>query len=304
MKILVTGGTGFVGSNIASELIAKGHEVVITGNEAEQRVNGVAKLIQPGFLGIDWDAVGTPDVIFHEAALNDTISLDVREMMRGNFEASKVLFEYSAKMGVKRIVYASSTAIYGDVPAPYHEEGSVHPLNPYGESKLAFDIWAMEFARMHPEMLIVGLRYCNVYGPGESHKGVRASMIWQLARQMKTKNPKLFKSGEQKRDYIYVKDVVRANLLASGIAEGAIANESCIVNCGSSEATSFNDVIIMLNEIMGLHRTPEYIENPYADRYQNFTLCDMTMAKEKIGFVPTYDIKEGIRDYARNGLLD
>jgi ADP-L-glycero-D-manno-heptose 6-epimerase len=300
MKILVTGGTGFVGSNIASELIARGHEVTITGNEAEQKVKGIAKLIQPGFLGIDWDAIGTPDVIFHEAALNDTTSLDSSEMMRGNLEAGKALFEYAAAHGVKRIVYASSTAIYGDVEPPYREDGPVHPLNPYGESKLEFDKWVTEFATAHPEMIIVGLRYCNVYGPREDHKGSRASMIWQLMNQMKTGNPKLFKGGEQKRDYIYVKDVVRANLLAGGIEEGAIVKESCIVNCGSGEATSFNDIVAILNKVLGTNRTPEYIENPYADRYQNFTLCDMTLAKEKIGFVPMYDVRKGIEDYFKN----
>jgi ADP-L-glycero-D-manno-heptose 6-epimerase len=297
MKILVTGGTGFVGSNLTMALIAEGHEVLITGNEAEQKVKGISKLIQPGFLGIDWEAIGNVDAVFHEAALNDTTSLDTREMMRGNLEAGKALFEYAVSHGAKHIVYASSTAVYGDVEPPYKEDGPVHPLNPYGESKLEFDKWVMEFAKKHPETIIVGLRYCNVYGPGEMHKGSRSSMIRQLAMQMVHGNPKLFKDGEQERDYIFIDDVVEANLLALK------ASESCIVNCGSGSATTFNNIVGILNEVMNTERTIEYIDNPYVDRYQNFTLCDMSLAKEKIGFVPDYDIKKGIEAYAKTGLM-
>ncbi len=156
----------------------------------------------------------------------------------------------------------------------------------------------MSFAATHPEITVVGLRYCNVYGPRDSHKGARASMIYQLAKQIAKGNPRIFKNGEQKRDYIYVKDVVQANLLALN------AKESCVVNCGAGEATSFNDVITILNQTMGFNRTPEYIDNPYADRYQNFTQCDMMRAKEKIGFVPQYHVREDIADYHQSGFLN
>ena len=163
-------------------------------------------------------------------------SLDEREMMRANMDASMALFEYVATHGCKNIVYASSTAVYGATPAPYVEDNGLEPLNPYGVSKLMLDQKATAFAAAHPEIKVVGLRYCNVYGPRESHKGARASMIYQLAQQMKKGNPRIFKAGEQKRDYIYVKDVVRANMLALE------AKESCIVNCGSGTATTFNDL--------------------------------------------------------------
>ncbi len=299
MKILITGGTGFIGSNITLKLMELGHEVLITGNDAEQKLpNFKGKYLQPDLTGIDWDAIGNLDAVFHEAAINDTTSLDEREMMRANVDASLALFEYAAAHGCKKIVYASSTAVYGGTPAPYVEDKGLEPLNPYGRSKKILDEKAMAFAAAHPEITVVGLRYCNVYGPRESHKGARASMIHQLAKQMTKGNPRIFKHGEQKRDYIYVRDVVSANLLALD------AKESCIVNCGAGEATPFNDVIAILNQTMGLNRTPEYIDNPYADRYQNFTQCDMTRAKEKIGFVPKYSVREGIADYYRSGFLN
>jgi ADP-L-glycero-D-manno-heptose 6-epimerase len=298
MKILVTGGTGFIGSNIAFELMARGHEVLITGNDAEQKLPVIkGKYLQPGLLGLDWDAVGDIDAVFHEAAINDTTLLDEREMMRANTDASMALFEYAAAHGCRNIVYASSTAVYGATPAPYIEDKGLAPLNPYGASKLALDQKAMAFAASRPEIKIVGLRYCNVYGPHESHKGARASMIRQLAKQMINGNPRMFKAGEQKRDYIYVKDVVKANMLALE------ARESCVVNCGSGTATAFNDIVAILNNVMGLARVAEYIDNPYEDRYQNFTQCDMNRAKEKIGFVPEYTLERGIKDYYESGFL-
>jgi ADP-L-glycero-D-manno-heptose 6-epimerase len=298
LHILVTGGTGFIGSNIALELIARGHEVLITGNDAEQKLLGFkGKYLQPGLLGLDWDAIGNIDAIFHEAAINDTTLLDEREMMYANVDASMVLFDYAAKHGCKNIVYASSTAVYGATPAPYVEDKGLEPLNPYGVSKLVLDQKAMAFAAAHPEIKVVGLRYCNVYGPHESHKGSRASMIYQLAQQMLKGSPRIFKDGEQKRDYVYVRDVVKANMLALG------AKESCVVNCGAGEATTFNAVIAILNDVMSLQRVPEYIDNPYADRYQNFTQCDMTLAKEKLGFVPEYGPEKGIKDYYESGFL-
>ncbi len=298
MRILVTGGTGFVGSNISLKLMELGHEVLITGSDAEQKLPGFkGKYLQPDLIGIDWDAVGNVDAVIHEAAINDTTSLDEREMMRANVDASLALFEYAAAHGCKRIVYASSTAVYGATPAPYVEDKGLEPLNPYGLSKKVLDEKAMAFAAVHPEITVVGLRYCNVYGPRESHKGARASMIYQLAKQMAKGNPRIFKYGEQKRDYIYMKDVVEANLLALE------AKESSVVNCGAGEATSFNEIIAILNKTMGLDRAPEYIENPYAARYQNFTQCDMSKAKEKIGFVPKYDVQKGIADYYESGFL-
>ena len=296
---MITGGTGFIGSNIVKELNSKGHELVITGSDAEQDVNkGVTKYLQPGFLGIDWEALGKLDLIFHEAAINNTLLTDRTEMLRGNLLASQELFERAVKNGCKRIVYASSTAVYGNVEAPFRENGKTEPLNVYGESKKLLDDFAMEFAAKNPGITVVGLRYCNVYGPGEQHKGKRASMIYQLARQMLKGRPRLFKNGEQKRDWIYVADVVQANILA------ASAKKSCVVNCGSGNAYSFNEIIAILNKTLGTSLEPEYIDNPFAASYQNFTYCDMSYAKEMLNFVPRYGLEEGIKQYAASGLFN
>ena len=298
MKCLVTGGTGFIGSNLALHLIQAGWEVAITGHDAEQQLPGFSgKYLQPSLIGIDWNEIGALDVLFHQAAINDTRLMDRKEMLRANLESSEKLFSYAVEKGCKRIVYASSTAIYGRLPAPYKEEGPFDLNTPYAESKKMLDDFAMTFADQHPGVTIVGLRYCNVYGPRENHKGKRATMIYHLAQQMRNGNPKLFKYGEQKRDYIYIQDVVRANMLA------AKARESCVVNCGYGEAVMFNKLIDMLNEILGTNRIAEYFDNPYKDTYQDYTECDMTLAKEKLSFIPKIDIRSGIKDYFESGFL-
>lgn len=298
MRVLVTGGTGFIGSNLALRLLADGHDMFMTGTDGEQTLPQFQGRVLPrDFSRLDWGTLGPIDVVFHQAAINDTTLMDRAEMFRVNVEGSKALFEAAARHGCRRIVYASSTAAYGDAPAPYHEEGPLHPLNPYGESKMALDQFAMVFAREHPEAVVIGLRYCNVYGPREAHKGKRASMIFQLAQQMAKGSPRLFQYGEQKRDYIFVDDAVRLNLRALA------SEESCVVNCGSGTATTFNELVTILNGVLNTERVPEYIENPYAAQYQSHTECDMSLAREKLGFVPAVDIRSGIQHYFERGDL-
>lgn len=297
MRALVTGGTGFIGSNLTEELVKLGYEVVITGFDNELKIDNFnGKFITGDLSEINFDKIGYVDVVFHQAANNDTTLLDRNKMFMDNLDSSKRLFDWAIKNDCKNIVYASSTAIYGNVEAPFKEDGIKNPLNPYAESKLLLDNYVQQLIKKQ-EINIVGLRYCNVYGKGEGYKGKRSTMIYQLAQQMIKGNPRLFKFGEQKRDYIYVKDVVKANLLASK------SRESCIINCGSGRDYSFNYIVDVLNRILNLDRKPEYIDNPYIGRYQDHTLCDMSLAKEKINFISEYDLDKGIEDYYNSGKL-
>jgi ADP-L-glycero-D-manno-heptose 6-epimerase len=293
----VTGGTGFIGSNLALRLLQDGHEVFITGRTGEQAMPEFAgKIINPEC--IDWKSLGVLDAVFHQAAITDTTVLDREQMLKANVEFSRLVLENAVQNGCRQIVYASSTAVYGNSPVPYRENMTpLNPLQPYAESKKLLEEFANEFGKEHPDVTMVGLRYCNVYGPREAHKGKMANLIYQLAQQMQKENPRLFKWGEQKRDNIYVKDVVSANILASK------AKQSCIVNCGSGKATTFNEIVDILNETLGLKRAIEYIDNPHTGRYQAHTECDISLAKQKIGFKPAFTIRTGIKDYYKSGFL-
>lgn len=163
-------------------------------------------------------------------------------------------------------------------------------MNPYAKSKLEFDDFVMDFADKN-NINVVGLRYCNVYGPNEELKGKRASMIYQLWQKMlKHQSPVVFKSGEQKRDWCYVKDVVDANLLAMSYTGRDI------FNIGSGQATTFNNIINLLNNKLSTNLNPIYIDNPYESNYQVHTECNVNKAANKLKWHPKYTVAQGILD--------
>jgi ADP-L-glycero-D-manno-heptose 6-epimerase len=170
------------------------------------------------------------------------------------------------------------------------------PLNSYAFSKLAMERLAARYAASlsHP---IVGLRYSNVYGPGEAHKGRLASMIHQLAALMRAgKRPRIFTAGQQKRDFVYIYDAVQANLKAM------TAKESGVYNAGAGRSWSFNEVVAELNRVLETRLEPEYFDNPYGFT-QDWTETDQTLAKQKLGYEPKYDLAAGIEAYNASGKL-
>jgi ADP-L-glycero-D-manno-heptose 6-epimerase len=305
MRILVSGGSGFIGSHITERLIKDGHEVTITSTGSEPKISGVHKVLYPSLEGIDWRHVHGMDVVVHQFANNDTLCEDENELWRANFYGPIKLFSTAFDGGCKNFVYASSTAVYGNSPAPYVEGATeVKPLNKYGASKAKFDEFAMKFAEEN-KLRITGLRYCNVYGPGEDHKGKRMSMVGQLLRRMmKLKRPTLFTPGDQKRDWIYVKDVVEMNVKAMERAEETPWGR--IYNCGNGTATSFNEVVATINNYLHTQMgiivplEPEYVTCPFAEAYQNHTECDITKARNELGFIPRYDLKTGVEEYFKS----
>lgn len=300
MKILVTGGSGFVGKNLTEALVQAGHSVTIVSTGAEPQIKGVDDVLYMGLDGIDWNCVANQDVVFHQMANNDTRCQSIREMFAANVTGPIKLFNIAYNGGCRNFVYASSTAVYGNSPAPYIEDiTELKPLTVYGESKRAFDQFAMHFAE-EKKVNITGLRYCNIYGPGEGHKGKRMSMIGQVARNMMNLiRPKLFKDGEQKRDWCYVADIVQANLLAMNRSKGSYGE---IYNIGSGAASTFNKIIELLNQKFKLfdHHydlSTEYIDCPFQSEYQDFTLCCIEKAKRDLGYLPAYDLEQGIHAY-------
>lgn len=299
MRMLVTGGAGFIGSNVALEVSKryKGAELfvlddfssgyfknligfegeVITGSITEPET--IEKLRKYNF-----------DVIFHQAANADTTETDQKKVMSVNCEAFKSILNVARESRAK-VVYASSAAVYGNGPAPMKVGQELTPENIYGFSKYAMDMVTYRFMKENPTVGVVGLRYFNVYGPRETHKGKMASMVLQLTVQiMKGKKPRLFKWGEQKRDFVYVMDCVEANI------KGFETEKSGIVNVGTGRARSFNEVVEVIKRSLGVEVETEYFDNPY-DFYQNYTEADLTETKNILGWYPQTQIEDGIPAY-------
>src|SRR5688500_1681233 len=239
--------------------------------------------------------LGPFDAIFHQASITDTTVADQAQMMRNNVEQFRRLLDEAARTKA-RVIWASSCSIYGRGPVPMREDQPPDPLNVYAFSKLAMERLAARYAPRlaHP---IVGLRYSNVYGPGEDHKGKFASMIHQLAKQMRSgKRPRIFTAGEQKRDFVYVDDVVQANLKAMTATTGGVFN----VGCG--RAFTFNQVVAERNRAMGTELQPDYFENPYSFT-QDWTEADLMESRRALGYEPRYDLAKGVQAYAESGKL-
>lgn len=287
MRMFVSGGSGFLGSAICDHLYQNGHEIFATGCKTEQPTKA-HHFLNLHLNGINWAKLKEIDVVFHLGANNDTLDFNKEEMFRANYDASVELFQKMYLQGCKQFVFASSCSVYGNSPAPFTENSTLKPLNPYAESKKQFEIFARSFAANY-NVNIVCLRYSNVYGPNEGHKGKRASMIFQIMEKIiQGKRPKIFKFGEQKRDWIHVEDVVRANIIASKY------KGFDIFNCGYGESYSFNDITKIVNKELKTNIEPEYIDNPNPDVYQNYTECNMFKSAEKLAFRPDIGIEEGV----------
>jgi ADP-L-glycero-D-manno-heptose 6-epimerase len=307
MRTLVTGGAGFIGSNLASRLARDGHDVVAADSFLSA---GWENLI--GFTGDvltlkDHDDVqslrdaGAFDVIFHQASITGVIAADgsatsdPHRMMRNNVETFRALLEHAAATNA-RVIWASSCSVYGRGPVPMKETQPTDPLNSYAFSKVAMERLAARYAPKlaHP---IIGLRYSNAYGPGEAHKGRLASMIYQLAVQMRAgRRPRIFKAGQQKRDFVYIDDIIEANLKAMS------AKTSGNFNAGAGRSWSFNEVVAELNRVLKTDLQPDYFENPYGFT-QDWTETDQSLGREKLGYEPQFDLRRGIEAYHASGKL-
>lgn len=301
-NILITGGAGFIGANLTLELEKRYPKANITVLD-DFRVGKFKNLLSfkgdclaynvadPAWL--IWAKNQPWDHIFHLASITDTTVLDEKKMMHENVEGFRNILEL-ATLKKASVVWASSAATYGSVDKPVKESEAGQPNNIYGFSK-----WVMEgLARKYFDKIpkVVGLRYFNVFGPGEYYKGHASSMIYQLTLQiMNGKRPRIFKYGEQKRDHIYVKDVVEATIRAHN------SKENTVLNLGTGAATSFNELIAAINEALGSRVEPEYFDNPYSF-YQNFTQADMSHHQAMTGFKCKYSTHDAILEYVSNYL--
>jgi len=310
-KILITGGAGFVGSNIAfylqnnfplSKIVVfdkfQSNDKFLSGNHTalghfKNLMDFKGEVISGDINNADDLALlenCSWDYIFHQAAISDTTVMDQSLVIKTNTNT----FQFFINLAIAtdaHIVYASSAGTYGNSIAPNKVGSGEVPENVYGFSKLMMDNIALNAIRNTPQIKITGLRYFNVYGNSEFYKAKTASMILQLGLQMLAdKKVKLFKYGEQMRDFVFVDDVVQANIKAIGSKSG-------VYNVGYGVSRSFNDIINILQEIFYLKAEIEYIDNPYTF-YQNNTCADITDTTKFLNYVPEFSLEKGIAAYS------
>ena len=321
---IVTGGAGFIGSNLVAKLMSNepdAHIYIVddfrTGSyanivEACERAevgpfkgsvlsDSVGELSwQPALLGLQ------PKAVFHLAAITDTLEFDEKKMLDANTEPFAEILESCVECDVP-LVYASSAATYGspavaDDRIPFPIDAAGVPNNVYGFSKWLMDVEVMRFFAMReaagePLPHVVGLRYFNVFGPGETRKGKMASMVLHLTNQiLETGTARLFKMGEHQRDQIFVEDVVGCTIAGSakGIKPG-------IYNLGSGQTTSFNDIVDAINDAIGTKVVPEYFDMPeeMVSTYQHYTCADMSETKSGLNWSPAWSPIDAMIRYAR-----
>lgn len=314
--IIVTGGAGLIGSNIVKDLNDKGRKDILvidnlTNADKCRNLNGLSILdfvdkndfsdaLRQGVYNYE-----DIDVIFHQGACSDTMEYNGRYMMKNNYEYSKMLLHFCLERKIP-FIYASSASVYGNGQKGFAEKPECEQaLNIYAFSKLFFDRYVQRFLKQ-PHSQIVGLRYFNVFGPQEQHKGKMASMVYQMYNQIKKDGKiKLFKGingigdGEQKRDFIYVKDCVKMNMFFFEKAP-----KTCgVFNCGTGTAHSFNQLAKAVIDYMKKGEI-EYVDFPQVlvGKYQNYTQADSKKFLEAGYDGGFYSLNDAIVDYCK--LLD
>lgn len=305
--IIITGGAGFIGSNQVKQLNAMGRTDIIVVDDLSDgtKFQNIADCTIMDYLDkselhtqlVGLDAKGI-DVIFHQGACSATTEWDGKYMMQNNFTYTKGLFKFCVNKEIP-FIYASSAATYGGNEIFKESPENEAPLNVYGYSKLLFD----QYVRQNQHKIksqVVGLRYFNVYGPREQHKGSMASVAFHLNNQMKeTGKIKLFEgcdgyeNGEQQRDFVYVGDVVNVNhwLMENPNVTGTF-------NLGTGQAQTFNDVA---NAVLKWHGKGELEYIPFPEhlvgRYQSFTQADIS-ALRNAGYDADFrTVEEGTKEY-------
>ncbi|MGO9450139.1 MAG: ADP-glyceromanno-heptose 6-epimerase [Candidatus Binataceae bacterium] len=311
--IIVTGGAGFIGSNIVAALNAEGRDDILIVDRRGDNFSNLADLrfrdfVEPDEFRKAIRAGGYPEkieAIFHQGACADTTLSDEGYMMDNNFSFSKEVLHFALERAVP-LVYASSASVYGSGEASRIAPENERPLNVYASSKLAFDNYLRGLIGS-VRSSVVGLRYFNVYGPRERFKGKMASMVYQLYRQLsQSGRARLFEgtdgygNGEQRRDFVFVGDVVRLNLFFARKSQPTKG----IFNVGTGASRSFNDVAKNLIAALGKGEI-DYI--PFPDslkgKYQSFTQADLSGLRPQShdqAFTPLESgIPESIKSWAR-----
>jgi nucleoside-diphosphate-sugar epimerase len=300
-KYLVTGAAGFIGRSIAAALLAHGESVrgvdnLITGKRANLAGLEAMEFIEGDLRDTEVcrKACAGVEIVFHEAALA-SVPRSVADPVSTNeccVTATLNLLVASREAGVRRVVYAGSSSAYGDTPVlPKHEEMVPNPISPYAVAKLAGEHYMRAFARVYGLETVV-LRYFNVFGPYQDPTSHYSGVLAIFCRKMLAgEQPTIYGDGEQSRDFTYIDNVVRGNLLAA--AAPAEKASGRMMNLATGSRITLNQTFAILRELTGYSGEPAYVADRAGDIRDS--LADIRQAKELLGYEPVVDFREGLR---------
>jgi len=298
-KYLVTGGAGFIGSHIAEALLQRGETVCIfdnlaTGRQANLQVlRGQVQFIQGDLRDFDTvkGAMKSVEVVFHQGALASVPRsiADPVASLETNVNGTQNVLLAARDMGVRRVVYASSSSVYGDTPVlPKHEDMPTNPMSPYAVQKLTGELLCSVFTRVYG-LETVALRYFNVFGPRQDPTSEYAAVIPRfLTALLEGRRPIVYGDGEQTRDFTYIANVVHANLLAA-TSHAAVG---FAMNIGCGERISLNSVLLLAGELLGARIEADYRDPRPGDVRDS--LADIHLAQRLLGYQPSINFREGL----------
>lgn len=299
MKILITGGAGFIGSNAANIFASEGHEVVALDNFSLGSKNHIDPLVHVVTGDVtnphDMSLLKTPDVIIHLAASSSApmFADDLAGSFSNNIMGHIRVLEFARERGVKKIIFASTSSVYGNNPLPLTEEQTVSPPNFYSVTKHTQENISRIFSRRYG-IEIIAFRFMSVYGTHEEHKGKFANVLTQFIWGMEQgKNPLVYGDGTQTRDFTHVRDIVEAFRLA---LETPKQFGFAVFNVGTAQKISVNAVIATINNVMGTDYKPSYVPNPIKEEYIAHQQADLAKINKELGYQSKVSLEEGVRD--------
>jgi len=307
-KVLVTGGAGFIGSNFCN-LNKDKYEVTALDNlflGDEKNLDSDIKFINGDACKTeDLDKVGPVDYVVHLAGTSSAPMFMGDGLVKGyvnSVESFMTVLEWARKNGTKKVIYASTSSLYGNNPLPLTEDQHVTPLNHYAVTKEVYEHAGACYNQVYPDMDIIGFRFMSVYGPNEEAKGEFANLIsqfcWDMARGLE---PVIYGDGSQTRDFTNVRDVVQGITLAIETDKKLGAD---VFNIGTGRGTSLNEIAEALEKAFGSGVKAKHIENPVKEGYVKGQWADISKIKEALGYEPKVNLEDGIKEQVENVKLD
>ena len=306
--ILITGGAGFIGSNFCNINKTK-YQVIALDNlflGDKRNLDPDVRFIQGDACNADdLNKAGKVDYVVHLAGTSSAPMFMDDGFVKGyvnSIQSFATVLDWARKNGVKKVLYASTSSLYGNNPLPLVETQNVTPINHYAVTKRTYEYCAKCYNKVYPDMDIIGFRFMSVYGPNEEAKGIYANLIsqfcWDIARGL---SPIIYGDGAQTRDFTNVRDVVQGLTLAIELDKKLGAD---VFNIGTGRATSVNEIVDALNKAFGLDVKPTHIQNPVKEDYVQGQYADIGKIQTLLGYKPTVKLEVGIMEQVENLRMD